>query len=412
MQERRARRVVVLLFLFMLINFADKAVFGLAATPIMSEFGLSHTEFGLLGSSFFALFAISGVLISFAANRVSSKWLLAAMAVLWSCAQVVPVTLPHLAAFFASRVLLGASEGPAAPLAQHALYKWFEDSRRTVPTGIVSVGVPLGGGLSAPVLTYLIVRYGWQAAFGTLAAIGLIWVACWLALGAEGAVEESPSEPIGSERGIPYRNLLLNGTVLGTLIAGFGAYWCLTLAVIWLPPYLARGAGYTPAEAGWIVALPFLATALILPGSGWLSQVLRNRGASSRGSRGGLVGFSAAGSGAAMIAMALLPTGWLHIVVLTVAFSLGSAVLVVGPPLVAELAPPRQRAALLGIGTAIATSAGLIAPFAMGRIVDASATLQSGYAYGFLAAGALATTAGALALVLIAPERDRARLFG
>jgi len=45
-----------LLFLYMLINFADKAVVGLAAVPIMQELALTPSQFGFVGSSFFFLF--------------------------------------------------------------------------------------------------------------------------------------------------------------------------------------------------------------------------------------------------------------------------------------------------------------------------------------------------------------------
>ena len=38
--------IVLLLFLFMLINFADKAVIGLAAGPIMKELELTPTAAG------------------------------------------------------------------------------------------------------------------------------------------------------------------------------------------------------------------------------------------------------------------------------------------------------------------------------------------------------------------------------
>ena len=44
--------VVGLLFFFMLINFADKAVIGLAAVPIMDDLKLTPSQFGLVGSSF------------------------------------------------------------------------------------------------------------------------------------------------------------------------------------------------------------------------------------------------------------------------------------------------------------------------------------------------------------------------
>ena len=48
--------IVALLFLFMLTNFADKAVIGVAGVPIMQELGLSPRQFGLVGSSFSCCF--------------------------------------------------------------------------------------------------------------------------------------------------------------------------------------------------------------------------------------------------------------------------------------------------------------------------------------------------------------------
>jgi hypothetical protein len=55
--------ITALLFSFMLINFADKTVVGLAAVPIMRDLDLTPRQFGFLGSSFSFLFAISGILV-------------------------------------------------------------------------------------------------------------------------------------------------------------------------------------------------------------------------------------------------------------------------------------------------------------------------------------------------------------
>ena len=46
------------------INFADKAVLGLAAMPIIRELHLSPTQYGLVSGSFFLLFALSSVVVS------------------------------------------------------------------------------------------------------------------------------------------------------------------------------------------------------------------------------------------------------------------------------------------------------------------------------------------------------------
>src|SRR4051794_33362407 len=95
------------------------------AVPIMEELKLSYEQFGLLGSSFFFLFAVSAVAVGFIANRVPSKWTLLAMAVVWSVVQFPMVGIVNLEILMACRIVLGAGEGPAAPIATHAIYKWF-----------------------------------------------------------------------------------------------------------------------------------------------------------------------------------------------------------------------------------------------------------------------------------------------
>jgi MFS transporter, ACS family, D-galactonate transporter len=75
--------VTAALFVFMLINFADKTVVGLAAVPIMRDLNLTPKEFGVLGSSFFFLFSLSAVGVGFLANRVSARWLILGLALSW-----------------------------------------------------------------------------------------------------------------------------------------------------------------------------------------------------------------------------------------------------------------------------------------------------------------------------------------
>ena len=84
---RNAWLIVALLFLFMLINFADKAVIGIAAVPIMQELQLSPRQFGLIGSSFFLLFAVSAVVTGFIVNRVQTRWALLTMGLVWAMTQ-------------------------------------------------------------------------------------------------------------------------------------------------------------------------------------------------------------------------------------------------------------------------------------------------------------------------------------
>ena len=85
-----AWKITFLLFLFMLVNFADKIVVGLAGVPIMADLKLTPEQFGLLGSSFFFLFSISAIVVGFIVNKVPTRWVLLTLAVIWALAKDLP----------------------------------------------------------------------------------------------------------------------------------------------------------------------------------------------------------------------------------------------------------------------------------------------------------------------------------
>src|SRR5437764_4341478 len=124
-----AWKITFLLFLFMLVNFADKIVVGLAGVPIMTELKLQPEQFGLLGSSFFFLLSISAVVVGFIVNRVATRWVLLALAAIWALSQFPMVGTVGFTTLLICRVILGAGEGPAASVAVHAIYKWFPDEK-------------------------------------------------------------------------------------------------------------------------------------------------------------------------------------------------------------------------------------------------------------------------------------------
>src|SRR5579864_3273190 len=177
--------IVALLFLFMLINFADKAVIGIAAVPLMSELRLSPRQFGLLGSSFFLLFSLSAIVTGFIVNRVQTRWALLVMGAVWALAQFPMLGTAGFATIMACRIALGAGEGPAYPVALHSACKWFPNEQRTLPTAIIAQGAAIGVILVVPALDWVIEHVSWHWAFGLLGFVGLGWVALWLAVGRE-----------------------------------------------------------------------------------------------------------------------------------------------------------------------------------------------------------------------------------
>jgi MFS transporter, ACS family, D-galactonate transporter len=409
-EQSAAWLIVALLFLFMVINFADKAVIGIAAVPIMQELRLSPREFGLVGSSFFLLFSASAVVTGFVANRVQTRWVLLVMGIVWALTQFPMLGTAEFTTLLACRVALGAGEGPAYPVALHAAYKWFPDEVRTLPTAIVAQGGGVGIMVALPLLNWVIVHYSWHWAFGVLGFVGLAWVAAWLALGGEGPLTAAATrEGAPSAERVPYIKLLFSPTILSAWCAGFGAYWGLSQALSWQGAFLIKGLGFAQGSIGLLGALPAGASVVMVIAAGWLSQRLLAHGVSSRAARGLLGGTCVALGGAALAIMPFVPNAALKIALTTIGVAVPSVIYVISNAVVAEITPTAQRGALLAIGTAISTSAGLLAPYVMGSVVERAATPLGGFNTGFVICGFIMLAGGIIGMALMRPERERMR---
>ena len=170
-------------------------------------------------------------------------------------------------------------------MAVHAIYKWFPDEKRTLPTAILSQGSAFGVILAVPALNWVIVNYTWHYAFGALGVVGLMWVVAWLILGKEGPLVQTAAMAAAEPR-IPYFQLLTSRTFVGCCAATFGAYWALSLGLTWFTPFIVKGLGFSQQDAGWISILPWVFGAVVVLLTGWISQVLMARGVSTRGARG------------------------------------------------------------------------------------------------------------------------------
>jgi MFS family permease len=406
-----AWKITFLLFLFMLVNFADKIVVGLAGVPIMTELKLEPAQFGLLGSSFFFLFSIAAIIVGFIVNRVDTRWVLLALALIWALAQFPMVGTIGFSTLLICRVILGAGEGPAFSVAAHAIYKWFPDEKRTLPTAILSQGSAFGVVLAVPALNWVIVNYSWHYAFGALGVVGLLWAVAWLILGKEGPLVQTAAMAAEETR-IPYFQLLTSRTFVGCCIATFGAYWALSLGLTWFTPFIIKGLGFSQQDAGWISIMPWLFGAVVVILTGWVSQVLMARGFSTRGARGVLGSVPLIIGGLIIATLPHVAPGGMTIALLVVGSGLCGSIYVVCPPMLGEFTPVSQRGAVIAIYGAIYTLAGIVAPSVMGSVIQRASGMFDGYMTGFTINAVVLIVSGLLGLLLLWPNTERARLTG
>ncbi|MBS0530580.1 MAG: MFS transporter, partial [Proteobacteria bacterium] len=342
-------------------------------------------------------------------NRVQSRWALMAMGLLWALTQVPMVGTVGMELLIACRIVLGAGEGPAYPVALHATYKWFPDRTRAVPSAIISQGASLGVIVTVPLLNWIITTWNWHYAFGALGVAGLLWVAAWGILGKEGPIEESAaSGATALADAIPYRTLLLSPTNLASWCSYFGAYFGLALILSWFTPYLIKGLGFQQAAAGKLTALPFVVGFFVVLGSSWLSQHMMRSGSSSRASRGIFCGLAICLGGLALLAISFTSNATLTIALIIAGVTLPAVVYVLSPAILSEITPPSQRGAVLAINSAVGTSAGIIAPYVMGSVVEGAASAAQGYSHGFVICGCVTLIGGVIGLLFLRPEKERA----
>jgi len=113
--------------------------------------------------------------------------------------------------------------------------------------------------------------------------------------------------------------------------------------------------------------------------------------------------------GAALAVMPYVPGIPAKVALTTIGVALPSVIYVIANAVVSEIVPVAQRGALLAIGTAVSTSAGILAPYVMGSVVEAAATPLDGFNTGFMICGIVMLVGGIIATAFVRPERETMR---
>ncbi|GGQ90952.1 MFS transporter [Streptomyces flaveolus] len=419
----RAWLILVMVVVFMMVNYADKSVLGLAAVPLMDELGMDKSTYGLVSSAFYVLFSVSGLVVGLLSARWSTRTLLLAMAALWAVAQL-PVLVATVPALIAGRLLLGAAEGPAASMSMHALYAWFPPDRRGMPSALQIGGAALGTAVSAPVLTWFIVHLGWRSAFIALAITSATWCVVWYAVGKDGPYGGAAPEPRSAPKPSatddarppaaappPLWRLLLSGTVVGGVLSAFGSHWALALSNAWLPVYLQTELGFGATGASAAISAVSVLSLLLLLTVPALVDRRKRRGRAGRATDGLAQGLAVLVSGAALVLLPLADQRPLQLALIAVAFGCHSVALPLHYVTTAAVVPAARRGAVFGVVAATGTLPGMFVPFLTGRMVDGAASETAGYSAAFLLTAAVLTACGVAAMAMIRPARD-ARAFG
>jgi MFS family permease len=384
-----------------MINFADRAVIGLAGPAIIAELHLSASQWGLVGSSFFLLFSLSSVVTTAWSDWVGTRRILAGLAIVWSLVQFATLLITSFLLLLIARVVLGAGEGPYYGTSTAAASRQIGPAQRGVVFALITLGPTVGPALFSPLLALLLAAFSWRVTFALLGIIGGIWAISWLLFTRE--PEQVRTEP----KPIPWKMLfsaLWTPGVIFPILAGFACYWYGALLLFWVPVYYVQVWHLPPNSALYVlgISLPWLMAGIIQVGVGWLADRLCKRG-------GGRLRVQVLSItlliGALLLACVALAPSLLFAILCLSLTPLGSTIPLI-MALLSDLAPKNHQGAFLGLGVAIGTFSGLIAPVVTGLLIQHAASPLLGYQSAYLVTTGLIACCSGLCWVFVRPRES------
>lgn len=269
-----------IIFVLTAIALADRMAISMLIGPIKQDFGIGDFQASLLIGLSFTLFYVLFLLpIGAAADRFSRRRVLAVCLFVWSLATMACGFTVGFFSLFLTRMILGAGEAGIAPCSHGIIGASFPRERLSKPLALQGIGFQVGpaAGVAA---AGAILAAGSAGAFAGVPLLGDLapWRVAFILIGLPGLLAlllipflTDPDEqrrdaattavqPAASM--VPF--LKQNRKLVGLMLIASGISAMASGTIIgWVPEYLQRTLGASPAEAGSMLGAIMLITAFL-----------------------------------------------------------------------------------------------------------------------------------------------------
>ena len=275
---------------FSFVSYLDRANISVAAELMIPALGITKVQMGQIFTSFLIGYAIFQVPGGFLGDKLGARITLASSALLWVLTTIVTGLLPvfftgaltlTFVALWMVRFLLGVSEATTFPVGNRVVRNWMPPQERAFGTSLFMVGTCTASAFTSPLVSWLMLRYGWQMSFylTSLPAllIALVWfrysrdtpqmhagVSCaelaYIDSGTGGAM------PAGETVSLLW--LLRQRNVYLLILSYMSEGYVLFIFVFWLYIYLVEERHFTMIRGGWLAAVPWLVALVLAPVGG------------------------------------------------------------------------------------------------------------------------------------------------
>ena len=379
MNSRLRWLMIAFAFWATVINYLDRQALSVAAPVMREQFGMSNTDYSRVIFAFMLAYTImngvSGPLI----DKLGTRAGYALCMVWWSAAAILHARATGAWSLGFYRFLLGMGEAGNWPAAVKVVAEWFPERERALASGIFNSGSAIGAIIAPPLVAWILIQFGWPAAFVAVGVTGFVWLALWW------PVYRVPRQIEAVERAAPPPAWRLFRTRF---------VWSFTLAKVfldpvwyfytfWFPEYLKQARHFDMAAIGKYAWIPFLVAGAGNLLGGMLGGWLLRRGLSLTHARKSAVTFFAALMLSAIPAV-LVESAWLSIALVSIAMLgyTGCVANMLAMP--ADVFPGNAVASVYGLASMGSGFGGMVFSLITGWAVDSFSFVPVFFGFGLM----------------------------
>ncbi|HEX3738096.1 MAG TPA: MFS transporter [Terriglobales bacterium] len=290
--------LIAWLFVLSAVAFLDRVNISIAGGSLAKAYHLSNIQLGWVFSSFLAGYALFQTPGGRLADRLGPRRVLAGGVIWWGIFTALTASVPSqilgaLWLFVTARFLLGAGEAVMYPASNQFVARWIPVQERGIANGWIFAGVGAGAGLSPPLITYVMLHYGWRASFWICAVIGLLAGLVWFIWAKDDPAEHpsvsaselefirhgiSAGDTINKDQPlIAWSSILKSREVWAITLSYFSFGYVAWIFFSWFYLYLAQVRNLNLKASAFYAMLPFLAMAACCPLGGLISDRLTKK---------------------------------------------------------------------------------------------------------------------------------------
>jgi len=252
------------------------------APQLQVEFSITSEQLGLLSAAFFYAFAFAQIPLALFLDRLGARLIMSGLSLLGALGAWIFAGSNGLGTGVIGRMLLGLGMAGNLMGSLKLFTAWFSPRQFATLSGVLLAIGTIGNMVAATPLALLMNALGWRLSFTIIGCTtAFLSVVFFL------VVRDSPAGvALGEEKSQEAYGVL---SMIGLLL-GRREYWLISTGTffrygvfvaiqgLWAGPYLIKGLGFSPVEAGNILLLLNIGLVVGSPLGGWLSdRVLNSR---------------------------------------------------------------------------------------------------------------------------------------